>query len=119
MDVPGVSNSTASSMHPLPFHSSVDVQGVCVFFLNAEMPDCPASGQSGEEQLKMPTPEPLRYRNKGTHSGAKMLRYRTERPDAGMPVPVASLSMPMPSCEKQNTSQMDGFAQKRANKLVI
>jgi hypothetical protein len=42
-------------------------------------------------------PEPVRYRNKGTQSGTGMLRYRTEIQDAGMPMQVASTSMPMPS----------------------
>jgi hypothetical protein len=30
----------------------------------------------------MPMPEPVRYRNKGTQSGAGILRYWTEIPDA-------------------------------------
>jgi hypothetical protein len=46
-------------------------------------------------------PEPVRYRNKGTHSGTGMLRYRTEIQDAGMPMPAASTSMPMPSYGKR------------------
>jgi hypothetical protein len=32
-----------------------------------------------------------------TQSGTGMLRYRTEIQDAGMPMPAASTSMPMPS----------------------
>jgi hypothetical protein len=39
-------------------------------------------------------PEPIRYRNKGTQFGTGMLRYRTERPDAGMLMPAASAPMP-------------------------
>jgi hypothetical protein len=46
------------------------------------MPDCPASGQSSTGMNKNSDPEPL--------------RYRTEIPDAGMPMPAASASMPMP-----------------------
>jgi hypothetical protein len=46
------------------------------------MPVCPASGQSSAVMNKMPMPEPVRYRNKGTQSGAGILRYWTEIPDA-------------------------------------
>jgi hypothetical protein len=42
----------------------------------------------------------VKYRNKGTQSGAGMIRYRTEIQDAGMPMPAASTSMPMPSYGK-------------------
>ncbi len=45
-------------------------------FLNAGMPDCPASDQSGPEWTKIPTPEPFRYRNKGAQSGTIMLWYQ-------------------------------------------
>jgi hypothetical protein len=38
----------------------------------------------------MPLPEPVRYRNKGTQSSTGM-------PDAGIPMPVASASMLVPS----------------------
>jgi hypothetical protein len=43
------------------------------------------------------------YRNNGIQSGTEMLRYRTEMSDAGMPMPVALVSMPMPSYGR-NTS---------------
>jgi hypothetical protein len=42
-------------------------------------------------------PEPVQYRKKGTQSGTGMLRYQTEIQDAGMPMPAASTSLPMPS----------------------
>jgi hypothetical protein len=45
----------------------------------------------------MPKPEPFEYRNNGTQSGTGMLPYRTEIQDAGMPMPAALTSSPMPS----------------------
>jgi hypothetical protein len=36
----------------------------------------------------------FQYRNKGTWSGIEMLQYRTEIPDARLPMPMASASMP-------------------------
>jgi hypothetical protein len=57
------------------------------FFINAGMPDCPASNQSGTGMNKnadaRTSPvtgeeDPVRYR---------MLRYRTEIQDAGMTMP--------------------------------
>ena len=42
-------------------------------------------------------PEPVQYRNKRTQSGTGMLRYRTEKLDARMPMPAALPTMPMPS----------------------
>ena len=48
----------------------------------------------------MPIPESVRYRIKGTQSGTRMLRYQTEIPDAGMPMPAASVSMPVPGHAK-------------------
>jgi hypothetical protein len=41
--------------------------------------------------------EPVRYRNKEIQSGTGMLRYWTEKMNAGMPMPAALTSMPMPS----------------------
>jgi hypothetical protein len=67
-------------------------------FVNAGMPDCPAFGQFGTEHTKMPMPQQVLYRNKGTQSSTGMLRYRTVRPDAGMQMQVASALMLMPSC---------------------
>jgi hypothetical protein len=52
-------------------------------FLNVGMSDCPASSQSGTGMNK--------------NSDSRMLRYRTEIQDAGMPMPAALTSMPMPS----------------------
>ncbi len=49
---------------------------------------------------EMPMPEPVRYLNKETQSGTRMRRYRTVIQDAGMPMPAASNSMPMPSNAK-------------------
>jgi hypothetical protein len=45
----------------------------------------------------MPECWTVRHRNKGTQVRYQMLRYRTERLDAGIPMPVALASMPMPS----------------------
>ena len=45
----------------------------------------------------MPKPEPLEYWNNGTQSGTGMLPYWTEIQDAGMPMPAALTSSPMPS----------------------
>jgi hypothetical protein len=40
---------------------------------------------------------PVRYRNKETQSSTGMLQYWAKIQDAGMPMPAASTSMPMPS----------------------
>jgi hypothetical protein len=65
--------------------------------LNPGVSDCPASSQSDTGMNKNVDAGTSRYRNKGTQSGTGMLRYRTEIHDAGMPMPAASTSMPMPS----------------------
>ncbi len=74
----------------VPFHCQKYEQTVCVPFnlqqyehtgctpfVNDGMSDCPASCQSGTWMNKMPMPEPVLYRNKGTQSntgeGARML----------------------------------------------
>jgi hypothetical protein len=92
--------STASSMDMqgvfLSIARSMDMKG-CTPFLNAGMSDCLASSQPGIQMDKKAVVEPVRYRNKGTQSGTVMLRYWTEVQDAGMPMPVASTSMLMPS----------------------
>ncbi len=75
---------------------SMDMKG-CTPFLNARMSDCLASSQSGIQMNKNAVVEPVRYRNKGTQSDTLMLQYWTEVQDAGMPMPVASTSMLMPS----------------------
>ncbi len=54
------------------------------------------------EWTKTPMPELMRYRDKRTQSGTGMLRYRTEIQDAGMPMPAASASVPMPNVEKDS-----------------
>ncbi len=76
----------------VPFYASnKDVQGVPLFkWRTVRHPVIPLP-----EWTKIPMPEPVRYRNKGTQSGTGMLRYRTEIQDAGMPM--ASTSMTMPS----------------------
>jgi len=62
------------------------------------MSNCPASNQSGTGMNKNAgAREPVRYRDKRTQSGTGMLLYRTEIQDAGMPMPAASASLPMPS----------------------
>jgi hypothetical protein len=48
----------------------------------------------------MSMPETVWYWKKRTQSGTRMLRYRTEIQDAGVPMPVASAWMPMPSYAK-------------------
>jgi hypothetical protein len=82
MDVQSVSQS---------FDCNVDVQGVFIymFFFNAGMPDCPASGQSSSRMNKNADTGTslVPPRNKGTQSGTGAFRYRTERPDVGMPMP--------------------------------
>ncbi len=40
-----------------------------------------------------------------TQSGTGMLRYRTEMLDAGIPMPAASVSMPMPSYAREQTKE--------------
>ncbi len=72
-------------------------------FYNVAMPDWSASSQSGTRLKKMLMPEPFWYRNKETQSGAGMLRYGTEMIYAGLPMPVASALMPMPSYDEMWT----------------
>ncbi len=57
-----------------------------------QMPDCPASSQFGTGMKKNAGAwtEQVRYRNKGTLSGTRMLLYRTEKSDAGMSTPAPS-----------------------------
>jgi hypothetical protein len=79
MDVQGVSLSTTCSLNV----HWVSLSPPTTAFLNAGMSDCPASSQSGTGMNK--------------NSDARMLRYRTEIQEAGMPMPAALTSMPMPS----------------------
>jgi hypothetical protein len=61
------------------------------------MLDCPASNQSGTGINKNADAGTSPVQDKRTHSGTGMLCYRTEIQDAGMPMPAASASIPMPS----------------------
>ncbi len=49
------------------------------------------------ECIKMPMPGAVRFWSKKTQSSIGMLWYRTEMPGAGIPMPTAFVSMPMPS----------------------
>ncbi len=82
---------------------------MCRVYRFLKMPECrtvrhPVSPVP--EWTKMLMPEPFQYRNKRTQSGTGMLRYRTEIQDAGMPIPAASTSMPMP-CYAFHTVSID------------
>ncbi len=68
-----------------------------------EMPDCPASGQSGTGLKKTKMPKPVRYQTKLTQSGIFLVRYQTKIRDAGMPMPALVSSMPMPSYAYRDT----------------
>jgi hypothetical protein len=88
-----------NTMHLQP---CIDVQGVPLssFLQFLKMPKCrtvrhPVSPVT--EWKRMPMPKPVRYRNKGTHSGIQMPRYQTEMSETGMPMPAASGLSPMPS----------------------
>jgi hypothetical protein len=63
------------------------------------MPGCPAFCHSGNVMKIRWMPELVRYRNKGTHSGNRLLRYRTEIKDARMPM----LNKPIFYFEKPST----------------
>jgi hypothetical protein len=72
---------------------------VCVFVfvcINAGMPDCPASDQSGTGLKKLTMPGIVQYRTKPRQSGIFLARYPTEIIDAGMLMPALVSSMPMP-----------------------
>jgi hypothetical protein len=63
---------------------------VCRFMfvcINAGMPDCLASDQSGTGIQKITMPGQVQCRTKPRQSGIFMVRYRTEIVDAGMPMP--------------------------------
>jgi hypothetical protein len=100
VDVQGVSLSYVSRAYvqgvSLFAASSIDVQGVSfsnihTMFLNAGMPGCTASGQSGTGMNKNANSGSSLVPEKGTQPGNGMLRYRTEKLGAGTPMP-----MPMP-----------------------
>jgi hypothetical protein len=82
---------------------------VCVFVcvcINAGMPNCPASDQSGTELKKLTMPGLVRYRTKPRQSGIFLVRYRTGIIDAGMPMPVLVSSMPLPSYGNYDVKKM-------------
>jgi hypothetical protein len=67
------------------------------------MPECWTVRQSVSsvlEQTTMPMPEPARCRNKATQFCTGMLQYRTEMPDASMPMPADCALMSVPCCAK-------------------
>jgi hypothetical protein len=73
---------------------------MCVFVfvcINAGMPDCPASDQSGTEIKKLMMPGQFRYQTKPRQSGIFSVWYQTDYIDAGMPMPALVFWMPMPS----------------------
>jgi hypothetical protein len=70
---------------------------VCI---NAGMPDCPASDQSGTGMKKLTMPGQVRYRTKPRQFGILLVWYRTEIIDTGMPMPVLVSWMPMPSYDE-------------------
>ncbi len=74
----------------------VRVRLVCI---NAGMSDCPASDQPSTRMKKLTMPGMVWYRTKSRQSGIFLVRYRTEKIDAGMPMPALVFSMPMPSYE--------------------
>ena len=87
MDVQDVFLSTNSSVDVqvvgIHFQSQQFERAGCTPFLNAGMSDCPASSQSGTRKNKIA--DAVLHRNKGTQSGTRMLQYRTDKQDAGMP----------------------------------
>ncbi len=71
---------------------------VCMFVcINAGMPDCPASDQSGTRMKKVTMPGQVWYQTKPTQSGVFLVRYRNENIDTGMLMPALVFWMPMPS----------------------
>jgi hypothetical protein len=80
-------------MSMLHVHFNVHVH----IYRNAEMPYCPASGQSDTGMEKLTIPEQVRYRTKLTQSDICLVRFWTKIRDAGMQVPALVYSMPMPS----------------------
>jgi hypothetical protein len=80
-------------MSMLHVHVKVHVH----IYKSAEIPDSPASGQSGTRTKKTNNAEQVQYQTKLTQSGIFEVRYRTKIWDAGMPMPALVSSMPMPS----------------------
>jgi hypothetical protein len=65
-------------------------------FLNARIPDCRASGQSCTGIIKILLGT-VQFQNKWIQSGAVMVQFWTELPDARMSMPAALDFMPTPS----------------------
>jgi hypothetical protein len=59
-----------------------------IFLSHFQMPDFPTFYQSGTGM-----------KNNANQSGIRMLRQRTEMPNAGMPVTAASVLIPLPSAQ--------------------
>jgi hypothetical protein len=71
---------------------------VCVFMcINAGMPTCSASNQSGTGLKKLMMPGVVRYWTKPRQSGIFLVRYWTGIIDVGMAMPALVSSMRMPS----------------------
>ncbi len=73
---------------------------VCVFVfvcINAGMPDCLASNQSGTRMKKLTMPGQVWYQTKPRQSSIFLVLYRTEIIDAGMPMLELVFWVPMPS----------------------
>jgi hypothetical protein len=69
---------------------------VCVFVcINAVMPDCPASDQSGTRLKKLTMLGIVRHKTKPRQSGIFLVQYRTEIIDVGMPMPALVSLMPI------------------------
>ncbi len=76
---------------------------LCVFvvvFINAGMPDCPSSDQSGTGIKKTNDAGTGPVPDQGKAVRHFLVRYRTEIIDAGMPMPALVSWMPMPSYAK-------------------
>ncbi len=93
----------------IPFQQGQYGRAENTLFLNAGISDCPASSQSGTGMNKSadagisPVPkygDPVRYRN------APVPDWDTGCRNAGMPMPVVSITMPMPSCARHTYSHV-------------
>ncbi len=76
------------------------VHGVFVFvcvFINAGMPDCPASDQSSTGMIKTNDTGTYAVLDQADAVRNVLVRYRTEIMDARIPMPALVSLMPMPS----------------------
>ncbi len=66
-------------------------------YINVEMPDCPACGQSSTGLKKLMMPEQVLYRTKLSQFGIFLVWYLTKIQGAGMPMPglFSLVSMPI------------------------